>query len=151
MMRSCFISTALFFGIALLVSCGSREDASQPNPVVDLPVAGQTVTKVRAAGNQVVLLQQRLNSIFENGPQRTLATLQSDGHTLQTYVPPSGWSVIDFAVHPSGDTSVILTTARGIRIVRLDSKGSVRTDQPFLDPIAPTDPYFNYEGGIKDD
>jgi hypothetical protein len=52
----------------------------------------------------------RLNSIFEDGPQRTLATLQSDVHTVQTYMPPPGWSVVDFAVHPSGDISAILTT-----------------------------------------
>src|SRR4051812_20969279 len=106
MLRSCFISAALCFGIAFLVSCGGGKEASQPDPVVDLPVTGRTVVKVRTAGNQVVVLEQRLNSILEDGPQRTLATLQSDGHTLQTFVPPSGWSVIDFAVHPSGDTSV---------------------------------------------
>ena len=82
---------------------------------VDLAVAGQTVIKVRTAGGHVVLLEERLNSIFEDGPQRTLATLQSDGHTLQTYMPP-GWSVVYFAVHPSGDISAILTTATGVLV-----------------------------------
>jgi len=83
-----------------------------------------------------VLLEERLNSIFEDGPQRTLAILQSDGHTAQTYMPPPGWSVVDFALHPSGDISVILTTAKEVRIVRLDPKGSIRSDQPFLDSAA---------------
>ena len=118
---------------------------------VDLAVAGQTVIKVRTAGSHVVLLEERLNSIFEDGPQRTLATLQSDGHTVQTYMPPPGWSVVDFAVHPSGDISAILTTATGVRIVRLDPHGSIRSDQLFLDPSSPTDPFFNYAGGIKND
>jgi hypothetical protein len=59
--------------------------------------------------------------------------------------------VVDFAVHPSGDTSVILTTAADVRIVRLDPNGSIRSDQLFLDASAPTDPFFNYAGGIKDD
>jgi hypothetical protein len=59
--------------------------------------------------------------------------------------------VVDFAVHPSGDISAILTTATDVRIVRLDPKGSVRSDQSFLDPAAATDPFFNYAGGIKDD
>jgi hypothetical protein len=54
-------------------------------------------------------------------------------------------------VHPSGDISAILITAKEVRIVRLDSKGSIRSDQPFLDPDAPTDPFFDYAGGIKDD
>jgi hypothetical protein len=98
-----------------------------------------------------VVLEQRLNSIFEDGPQRTLAILQSDGRTVQPYMPPPGWSVVDFAVHPSGDISAILTTAREVRIVRLDPKGSVRSDQLFLDPSAPADPFFNYAGGLKDD
>src|SRR2546429_4658824 len=72
--------------------------------------------------------------------QRTLAIVQSDGHTVQPYTPPSGWSVDDFAVHPSGDISAILTTATDVRIVRLDPNGSIRSDQLFLDPSSPTDP-----------
>jgi hypothetical protein len=118
---------------------------------VDLEVVGNTVTKVRTAGNEVVVLEERLHSIFEDGPRRTLAILQSDGRTLQPYMPPAGWSVVDFAVHPSGDISAILTTATDVRIVRLDPKGSVRSDQSFLDPAAATDPFFNYAGGLKAD
>jgi hypothetical protein len=38
-----------------------------------------------------------------------------------------------------------------VRIVRLDRNGSIRSDQPFLDPAAATDPFFDYAGGIKDD
>jgi hypothetical protein len=139
----------LCFAVALLVACGAKE--TSPNKIADLAVASQTVTKVRTAGNQIVLLEERLTSIFENGPQRTLAMLQSDGHTVQPYMPPPGWSIVDFAVHPSGDISAILTTAREVRIVRLDPNGSIRSDQSFLDPAAATDPFFNYAGGIKDD
>jgi len=160
-MRFCFVSAAtvcqtstilrglLCLAVALLVACGARE--TPPVKIVDLAVAGQTVTKVRTAGSAVVLLEQRLTSIFEDGPQRTLAILQSDGHTVQPYMPPSGWSVVDFAVHPSGDISAILTTAREVRIVRLDPNGPIRSDQPFLDSAAATDPFFDYAGGIKDD
>jgi len=118
---------------------------------VDLAVSGQTVTKVRTAGNEVVLLEERLTSIFEDGPQRTLEILQNDGHTVQPYTPPPGWSMVDFAVHPSGDISAVLTTAAEVRIVRLNSKGSIRSDQPFLDASAATDPFFNYAAGLKKD
>ena len=161
MMRSCFVSTVkdyrtpkvlcalLCSALALLVACGDSK--TQPINSVDLSVAGQTITKVRTAGNEVVVLEERLHSIFEDGPQRTLAILQSDGRTVQPYMPPPGWSVVDFAVHPSGDISAILTTATEVRIVRLDPKGSVRSDQSFLDPAAATDPFFNYAGGLKDD
>lgn len=135
---------------SLVVGC----DGKLSPPVlggVDLAATGQTVTKVRTAGNEVVLLEERLHSIFEDGPQRTLALLQSDGHTVQPYMPPAGWSVVDFAVHPSGDISAVLTTATAVRIVRLDPAGSVRIDQVFLDPLAATDPFFNYAGGLKND
>jgi len=59
--------------------------------------------------------------------------------------------VVDFVVHPSSDTTAILTTAAEVRIVRFDPEGSIRSDQPFLDPSAPADPFFNYAGGIKND
>ncbi len=135
----------------LPVACGDTKTLPTPSVGhVDLAVAGQTVIKVRTAGPHVVLLEERLNSIFEDGPQRTLAILQSDGHTVQTYMPPA-WSVVDFAVHPSGDISAILTTATGVRIVRFDPHASIRSDQLFLDPSSPTDPFFNYAGGIKND
>ncbi len=146
---STILSAVLCCVVALLVACGGRE--TPPINSVDLAVVGQTVTKVRTTGNEVVLLEERLTSIFEDGPQRTLAILQGYGHTVQPYTPAPGWSVVDFAVHPSGDISAILTTAREVRIVRLDPNGSIRSDQLFLDPSSPTDPFFNYAGGIKDD
>jgi hypothetical protein len=136
--------------LTLLVACGGKETPPTQGGV-NLAVAGQTVTKARTAGNKVVLLQERLTSIFEDGPRRTLAILQSDGRAESPYAAPSGWSVVDFAVHPSGDISAILTTATQVRIVRLDPNGSVRSDQLFLDPASPSDPFFNYAGGIKND
>ena len=143
------LSALLCWAVMLLVGCTGG--GTPPINSVDLAIVGQTVTKVRTSGNEAVLLEERLTSIFEDGPQRTLAILQSDGHTVQPYTPPAGWSVDDFAVHPSGDISVILTTATDVRIVRLDPNGSIRSDQLFLDPSSPTDPFFNYAGGIKSD
>ena len=146
---------ALFcLAVAFLVGCDGDGAGPKETPAikpVNLSVSGLTVTKVRTADNAIVLLEERLTSIFEDGPQRTLAILQSDGQPIQSYIPPAGWSLVDFAVHPSGDISAILTTAREVRIVRLDSNGSIRSDEPFLDPAAVSDPYFNYGGGIKDD
>jgi len=139
----------LYSAVVPLVACGGKQ--TLPINDVDLAVVGQTVTKVRTAGNEVVVLEERLTSIFENGPQRTLAILESDGRTVRPYTAPAGWSVVDFAVHPSGDISVILTTAADVRIVRLDPSGSIRSEELFLDASAPTDPFFNYAGGIKDD
>jgi hypothetical protein len=129
---STVLSALLCWAVALLVACEDRE--TPPINSVDLAVVGQTLTKVRTAGNEVVVLEERLTSIFENGPQRTLAILQSDDRTVHPYMPPPEWSVVDFAVHPSGDISAILTTATEVRIVRLAPNGSIRTDKTFLDP-----------------
>ena len=80
--RTSTVLCALLCGaLALLVGCGDRETAPSNN--VELAVVGQTVTKVRTAGNEVVLLEERLTSIFEDGPQRALAILQSDSHTVR--------------------------------------------------------------------
>ena len=126
MMRFCFVNVtkvrrtssvlraSLCLAVALLVGCAGPKETPAIK-TVDLSLSGLTVTKVRTANNAIILLQERLTSIFEDGPQRTLATLQSDGHTLQTYMPP-GWSVVYFAVHPSGDISAILTTATGVLV-----------------------------------
>ena len=150
---STLLHAPLCLALAVLGGCGSQNPPASPAPTktVDVAVTGQTVTKARTTGNEVVLLEERLTSIFEDGPQRTLAIVQSDKHTVQAYTPPAGWSVVDFAVHPSGDISAVLTTTRDVRIVRLDQNGSFRSDQQLLDPAAASDPFFNYAGGIKDD
>jgi len=122
-----------------------------PPAAVDLVIPAQAVTKVRVAGNVVAFLQEHLVSIFEQGPQRTLAILDRDGRTAHPYTAPAGWSVVDFAVHPSGRISAVLTTLTEVRIVRLSAAGAILSDQPFLDAESPADPFFNYEGGIHND
>lgn len=150
---STIVRPLLCLAVAVLGGCGTQEHppSTPQTKTLDIAVVGQTVTKARAAGSEVVLLEERLTSIFEDGPERTLAILQGENHTPQPYTPPAGWSVIDFALHPSGDISVVLTTTRDVRIVRLDRNGAIRSDQRFLDAASPSDPFFSYAGGIKDD
>lgn len=148
--------TGVLLGVTatLLVACGGGSSVDENTPgtgTVDVSVTGQTVTKVRAAGKKVAFLEEHLTSIFEDGPQRSLVLVQGNGNLLQPYATPAGWSLVDLAVHPSGDLSVVLTTSKEVRLVRLDYGGSVRSDQTFKDPEATTDPFFNYAGGLKDD
>src|SRR4051812_5342312 len=109
----------LCIAVAILVGCGGKStpDPTPPVTTFNFSLTGRTVTKMRTTETEVVLLEERLTSIFEDGPERTLAILASDAHTVQIYAPPSGWFLVDFAVHPSGDISVILTTATEVRIV----------------------------------
>jgi hypothetical protein len=125
-----------------------------PSPAtgsVDVALAGRAIIKARASGNVVAALAERLTSIFEDGPDRVLDFVQSDGHGLAAYAPPAGWSIADFALHPSGEASVVLTTKSAVRLVRLDRRGGVRSDQSLVDPAAATDPHFDFAIGIEDD
>jgi len=144
----------LWAAVALLAACGGDNNAGVETPeggTIDIAVAGQTVTKVRAVGRQVAFLEEQLNSIFEDGPRRSLQLVNGNGEPFQPYATPAGWSLIDFVVHPSGDLSLVLTTSRDVRLVRLDHNGMVRIDQLLLDTAAATDPFFDYAGGLKDD
>src|SRR5690348_3957650 len=87
---STILHVLLWLALALDVGCAGKQAEQTPPKLVDLTVTGQTVTKARSAGNQVVFMQERLTSIFEEGPRRTLAILKSDGVTVQPYVPPPG-------------------------------------------------------------
>jgi hypothetical protein len=148
---------AMFGSLALaaLASCGGETSPAiviTPPPArVDLFIPAEAVTKVRAGGRAVAFLQEQLVSIFEQGPRRTLEILAGDGRAAHAYVAPDGWSVVDFAVHPSGKISAVLTTLREARIVQLSPTGSLLSDQPFLDAESPADPFYNYEGGVHDD
>src|SRR5262249_42977373 len=52
--------------------------------------------------------------------------------------------------HPSGEISVVLATARTVRLVRLDRAGAVRNDFALTDAEAPNDPFYDH-GGVRDD
>lgn len=150
-----FCGVLLCAAAALVASCGGGAVMVGQAPetgTLDIGVSGQTVTKVRAAGKEIAFLEEQLASIFEDGPRRSLVLVSGGGEELeQPYTTPAGWSLVDFALHPSGDLSIVLTTSREIRLVRLDHNGSVRSDQLFADPAAVADPFFNYAGGLKDD
>ena len=118
---------------------------------VDLAATGRSIIKARAAGNVVAVLEEHLTSIFEQGPDRVLALLQADGRSARIYTPPSGWSLVDMAIHSSGEVSLVLTTDKAVRIVRLDREGVARSDQPFVDSASATDPFFDFDASVKND
>lgn len=136
------------YGADQVIMCSPSGSEFDP---VDVAVSGRAVIKVRGAGGGVALLEERLTSIFETGPDRILALLSADGRSTRLYIPPAGWALADFAVHPSGDMTLILTTEKTVRLVRLDREAHLRSDQPFVDPDASTDPFFQYDVTVKDD
>lgn len=118
---------------------------------VDFAAAGRAIVKARAGQTVVAVLEERLTSIFEVGPDRILTLLDAQGQGIASYNPPPGWALADFAVHPSGEVSLVLTTQTKVRLVRLDRNGCVRSDESFTDAAAAMDPFFDFTMSLKDD
>lgn len=143
---------ALMLALAGCGGGGGEGGDGNPPPMqtVDRGVTGRAVVKLRVAGGTLATLEERLLPIGTTGPERHLGIVQADGRTVRSYAAPEGWSLVDFAVHPSGDVSVVLSTAKTLRIVRLDGDAAVRSDQPFVDAAVADDPFHDL-GGPRDD
>ncbi len=122
-----------------------------PTPVISVSTTGFATIKVRSQARGYVVLEERLTSIFEQGPARRIHAALNNSAASGIYTVPTAWSVIDFALHPSGDITVALADLRNVRLVRLDRFAMVRHELALTDAQAPLDPYFEYEGGVKDD
>jgi len=98
--------------------------------------------KVRGAGSGWVAMAEKLGPSFEptQRPERRL--LIADGAAPgNTYLPPQGWSLLDFAVHPSREISVVIATDRHVRLLRLDRNGGTLTQTEFTDAGIASDPF----------
>ena len=108
------------------------------------------VIKVQNGAQGVTLMSEKLTSLSESGPERSITLLDNNGAASGRYSAPSGWALIDFAQHPSGEISAVLATARTVRLVRLDRSAVVRNDFALTDAQAPNDPFYD-NGGVRDD
>jgi hypothetical protein len=145
----------------LAAACGGGGGANDGGPQRDPPpvvvpapisfdVAGRAVVKVQPRGAGLTVMEQRLTSLTERGPARNLEMLDEAGHVVGRFDPPAGWSLVDFAVHPAGDASVVLATDNAVRLMRVDASGTPTLDTMLVDPQAADDPFFD-EGGVHDD
>ena len=151
MVYRCFAAAA---ACALLAACGGGGDstatAPAPPPALQLAASGVAITKVRSGSGSVMVMQEKLRALTDPGPERRLVVLDDTGMETGRYVPPQGWSLIDFTQHASGEASVVLATAREVKLVRLDRTGAPRDETALADPQAATDPYYD-NGGLHDD
>ena len=115
-----------------------------------MAVTGMDVVKVRSGARVVTLMTERLTSLSAPGPERSITLLDHGGTVSGRYTAPSGWALIDFAQHPSGELSAVLATARTVRLVRLDRSAAVKSDVALTDAQAPYDPFYD-SGGVRDD
>jgi len=100
--------------------------------------------KVRAAGSGWVALAETLQPSFVT-PQRPVRRLviAEGASATSSYAPPEGWSLLDFAVHPSREISVVIATDSQVRLLRLDRRGLAVAQLDFQDGAIPNDPFFS--------
>lgn len=118
---------------------------------LNVPVAGGAIYKLRtnqAGWTALVDAPRRLTDY--SMPDRRLV-LSANGTTLSgQWQPPADWSLIDFAVHPSGQHTAVLASQTSIRLVRLSAQGTVLAETEFADAAAPADPYYGEPYYIRD-
>lgn len=79
-------------------------------------------------------------SIRSSVPRRLL--IAEDATATSSYAPPEGWSLLDFAVHPSREISVVIATGSQVRLLRLVRRGTVISQLDFQDAAIPNDTFF---------
>lgn len=132
---------------AALVACGGGGGSAgggggDPTPL-QLATPGEAVIKLRSRGAGWVALAETPRPLeLPVVPQRRLLVSQPDGRAVGVdYRTPAGWSLLDFALHPSGQISLLLAGQRELRLLRLSADGRPLHEQAFTDALAPTDPF----------
>lgn len=153
-MRTLFAVLALSI---LTASCGGGGNSATGGGTTgggtffDVPVAGSSMIKARPSQQGWVGLAETLHRLTDySTPDRRLVLSANGKAPDGQWVPPAGWSLIDFAVHPSGQLTAVMASQAAIRIVRLSSSGAVLGQTDFVDPAASTDPYIGDEVFLRD-
>jgi hypothetical protein len=133
--------------LALLTACGggSGDSGGGGNPApLQLATPGQAVIKARSQGMAWVALAETARTLeIPTTPQRRLLISPADGRgPAADYLPPTGWSLLDFALHPSGQISLLLGSDRELRLLRLSAAGQLLREQDFSDPLVAGDPFI---------
>lgn len=145
---------SLLAAIALLISCGSDgslspEPAPGPPPP-SLTLSSVAVNKFRASGNSWGVLTEHLLPLADvTAPDRGLLLSGGNGQTHSVDLPQD-WSLIDFALHPSGEVSLVLATDTQLRLQRRAGDGRLLGDMAFADAEAANDPFIGNAGILKD-
>lgn len=162
--RPCF-AIVLLATVITLSGCGDSGGASgsgRPPPAppspppaqLDRTLPGVAVAKLRSTPTGWVAMYETLTARPVAGPvrpQRRLAWQHDDGSALASYTPDSGWSLIDIAVHPSGEVSAVTATDAQVRLLRFDAEGRLRAATDVLDPLAQQDPLIDLGATVRND
>jgi hypothetical protein len=140
---------------ALLTCCGGNGSSpgiggGDPSPPA-LALNGVAVIKFRAAGTEWAVLSERLRPLEDlTAPDRRLLLARDGNQAPTTITPATGWSLVDFALHPSGNVTLVLATDKELRLQRRAATGELIGEFNFTDDQAPFDPFVGNIARIED-
>lgn len=140
---------------------GSGGDAGTPPPgqpqpprtPVEQRFAGATVLKLRAsaAATAWFALTEKPHPFMDVVVmERTLRALDGAGKALYTWTPPAGWTLVDMALHPSGQASVVLSDGARLRLARIDGAGKTLANWELADPQVALDRFYGQPNSVRD-
>jgi len=138
---------------------GGGEDGSAPPPGQPAPprapiearFTGATVLKVRANDKAWLALTEKPHPFMEVVVmERTVRALDGAGKPLFTWAPPAGWTLVDMALHPSGQASVVLSDGARLRLMRIDAAGKLLATYDIADPQVALDRYYGTPTSVRD-
>jgi hypothetical protein len=140
-------------GLALL-ACGgggggSGTESQPPLPPLstELTLEDRRIVKLRASGNAWMAMAEKPRPHEDNtAPDRRILVAPPGASAALPYTPPAGWALIDAVLHPSGELSVVLATAKQLRLLRLGAQAQPISSADFIDPLTATDPIFSEDG-----
>lgn len=143
--------------LSLMAACGGGSGSGPateppPNPpppplATALSLPDSRIVKLRSQGNAwLALAEKPLPHEDNTTPYRRLLLAPAGASAALEYRPPAGWALIDAALHPSGEASLVLATAKQLRLLRLSAQMQPISSADFVDPLTVTDPIFS-EGG----
>ena len=149
-MRTAFAALLI---AAVAASCGGGGGGGSVivQTALHVPVAGSAVLKAKPNQQGWTGMADTLHRLTDyTAPERRLL-LSADGKSVTgQWQPPAGWSLIDFAVHPSGQVSAALASQTAIRLVRLTAQGALLNQTDFHDPAAASDPFIGDDFFMRD-
>ncbi|MCA1857000.1 hypothetical protein LE190_13850 [Massilia oculi] len=126
-------------------------DPSPPRALVDLRVPAAALVKLRSSGQVWAALLEKPHPFMDVVVmERSLRAAHADGTALYTWTPPAGWTLVDFALHPDGQATVVLSNEASLRLLRLDGAGRTLHSLDLRDPQVAQDRYYGDANSVRD-